>query len=63
MTDFKEFLLKLNKNLNILKEREAKYAGKPPLELLNQVEDHEKAIALTEQAIEGELDETEWREA
>jgi hypothetical protein len=40
-TDIKEHLLKLNKNLNILKEREAKYAGSAPLDLLNQIDDHE----------------------
>ncbi len=63
MTDYNSFLLKLNKNLNILKEREAKHGGDAPLELLNQIEDHQEAIDLTEQAIAGELSETEWHEA
>ena len=63
MADKKVTLSKLNKNLNILKEREAKYAGNPPLELLNQIEDHEQAIALTRQAITGEITEVEWDEA
>lgn len=63
MTDFKSYLSELNKNLNILEERRAKYAGNSPLELLNQIEDHKKAIELTEQAIAGEMSEAEWKEA
>ncbi len=59
----KQFLVKLNKNLNTLQEREAKYAGNPPLELLNQIDDHKTAIDLTKQSIRGELTEAEWREA
>ncbi len=60
MSDPKEFLLKLNKNLNILQEREAKHAGNAPLELLNQIDDHKNAIALTEQVLAGELAEAQW---
>jgi hypothetical protein len=30
MTDFQNVLIKLNTNLNILREREAKYAGNAP---------------------------------
>ncbi len=56
----KEFLLKLNKQRNILKEREAKHAGNAPLDLLNQIEDYEKALDLTEQAINGAITEAEW---
>lgn len=63
MTDKKATLLKLNENLNILKEREAKYGGSAPLDLLNQIGDHEQAITLTRQIITGELTEEEWREA
>lgn len=63
MTDPKVTLLNLNKNLNILREREAKYAGNAPLELLNQIDDHRQAIDLTRQAITGELGEAEWQEA
>jgi tetratricopeptide (TPR) repeat protein len=63
LTEYQSLLIKLNRNLNTLKEREAKYGGNAPLELLNQIEDHQKAIALTEQAIRGELSEAEWREA
>ncbi len=63
MTDPKTTLLKLNQNLNILREREAKYAGNAPLELLNQIDDHQQAIDLTRQAITGERDEAEWQES
>jgi tetratricopeptide (TPR) repeat protein len=60
-TDFiKATLLKLNNNLNTLREREAKYGSNVPLDLLNQISDHEQAIALTEQALAGDLSETEW---
>ena len=50
-TDLDAFLLQLNKNHNILKEREAKYATVAPLDLLNQIDDYEQAIALSEQAL------------
>jgi tetratricopeptide (TPR) repeat protein len=63
MADFQGLLYKLNKHLSILNERKAKYAGNAPLELLNQIEDHEQAITLTRQVITGELTEAEWREA
>ena len=62
MTDPKVTLLNLKKNLNILREREAKYAGNAPLDLLNQIDDHRQAIDLTRQAITGELGEAEWQE-
>ncbi|MCP4369553.1 MAG: hypothetical protein GY797_15795 [Deltaproteobacteria bacterium] len=61
MTDQKTTLLKLNKNLNILQEREAKYGGQSPLALLNQIEDHRRAIYLTEQAIIGDITENDWQ--
>lgn len=63
MTDPKATLLQLNQNLNILQQREAKFGGNAPLELLNQISDHQQAIALTWQAITGELDEAAWQEA
>jgi hypothetical protein len=34
----------------------------PPMELLNQIDDHKEAISLTEQVIEGKIDEAQWRE-
>jgi tetratricopeptide (TPR) repeat protein len=63
MADFKAVLIKLQQNLNTLREREAKYGGNAPLELFNQIEDHQQAIDLTKQAIAGALSEVEWREA
>ena len=63
MTMLKQLLQKTHHNLQILRECEAKYGGNAPLELLNQIDDHMKAIELTEQAIAGELSEAEWREA
>jgi hypothetical protein len=63
LADYKTFLIKLHQNLNTLREREFKYGGNVPLELLNQIEDHQTAITLTEQVLSGELSETEWREA
>jgi hypothetical protein len=63
MVNLKVFLIKLVQNLNVLREREAKYGGNPPLELLNQIADHIKAITFTEQTIRGELTESAWRDA
>jgi tetratricopeptide (TPR) repeat protein len=62
MSDYKTILLELNNNLNILRQREAKYGSNAPLDLLNQIADHQKAIALTEQAIAGEITEKEWEQ-
>ncbi len=63
MTDYQALLRKLTNNLNLLWEREAKYGGSAPLELLNQIADHREALALTEQAYDGQLAESAWREA
>lgn len=63
MADPKPVLAKLHQNLNNLREREAKYGGNAPLDLVNQIGDHEQAIALTEQVIAEQLTEAEWREA
>jgi WD40 repeat protein/Flp pilus assembly protein TadD len=58
-----EQLRDLDKNLNILLEREARYGGNPPLELLNQIDDHRQAITLIERALRGELTDEELDEA
>ena len=50
-TGLKEFLVKLSKNYQILRKREAKYAAAAPLDLLNQLDDYEQAINLTKQAV------------
>ncbi len=61
--ELKERLLNLHKNLNILQEREAKYGGNAPLELLNQLDDHQTAIELVQQTLAGELSSQELDEA
>ncbi len=53
--DLKEQLITLHKNLNILREREAKYGGNAPLELLTQIDDHLTAIDLINEALAGRL--------
>ena len=58
-----QFQTKLYENLAILREREAKYGGHAPLELLNQITDHRQAIGVTGRVIAGELSEAEWQEA
>lgn len=63
MNEPKTFLAKLYQNLNTLQEREAKYGGNSPLELLNQISDHQEAIALTEQRQRNELSEVDWQQA
>jgi hypothetical protein len=62
VTASKALLLKLNENLNILREREARYGADAPLPLLNQIADHQAAIALTEQLSRREISETEWQD-
>ena len=47
----KDFLLKLDQQLNILRERAAKYGGQPPLELVNQIKDHRAVNRPTAAAI------------
>lgn len=63
MTDLKQILIILNKNLLILQEREAKYAGDAPLGLINQIEDYRHAIDLTKQVLDGHMREAQWQEA
>lgn len=58
----KKQLVDRNQNLNILREQEAKFAGNAPLGLLNQIEDHRRAIDLIEQALAGCLSEAELEE-
>lgn len=54
-TKLKRYLKILSKDLNILREREAKYGGNAPVELLNQIEDHQTAIALIETRLAGSI--------
>ncbi len=66
MTNLKDILSKLNQNLNTLRERKAQYdaiyGDNTPPDLLDQITDHQQAIALTRQVITGEISETTWRD-
>jgi tetratricopeptide (TPR) repeat protein len=54
-SELKQFLETLHHHLNILKEREAKFGDNVPLDLINQIEDHQTAIALVESRVAGEI--------
>ncbi|HXV99237.1 MAG TPA: hypothetical protein VEC93_12520, partial [Anaerolineae bacterium] len=54
-TKLKRYLKILYKDLNIFQEREAKYGGNAPVDLLNQIEDHQTAIALVESRLAGDI--------
>jgi tetratricopeptide (TPR) repeat protein len=54
-TELKQLLKTLHKQLNILREREAKTGGNAPLDLLNQIEDHRTGISLVEARLAGEI--------
>jgi len=64
MADFEQILLQLTRNLHTLRQREAGHGGRAhaPIELINQIDHHEHAIELTEQAGRGQLTEAAWRE-
>lgn len=59
LANLQTFTAQLQKELNILKEREAKYGGDVPLKLLHQISDYEAAITLTSEAIKGDLGKTD----
>ena len=61
-TELSQFLATLHGQLNILREREAKAGGNAPLELLNQIDDHEQAINLVKTALAGDLSLAELQE-
>ncbi len=44
-------------------ERKAKFGGNAPVDLYHQIEDHQQAIALTEQVLANEISLPEWQEA
>jgi hypothetical protein len=65
MTDPETFFQRTYRNLLTLKERQAGYrnrASVPPA-LLDQIENHERAIFLTRQHLDGLINEHDWREA
>jgi hypothetical protein len=61
-SELKQFLETLHHHLNILKEREAKFGGNVPLDLINQIEDHQTALALVESRLAGEISSEELAE-
>jgi tetratricopeptide (TPR) repeat protein len=54
-SELQELLKSLQHNLNILREREAKFGGNAPLDLLNQIADHQQAVKLVKSAIQGDM--------
>ncbi|MBE7552702.1 MAG: hypothetical protein HS126_16655 [Anaerolineales bacterium] len=65
MTDAETFYQQIYRNLLILKEREARYRNRArvPATLLDQIENHEKAIFLTRQRLDSLISEHDWRAA
>lgn len=61
-TELKQLLKTLYHQLNILQEREAKFGGSAPLELLNQISDHQTAIALVKSRLADEISAEELEE-
>jgi len=51
MVTLKQLLLRIQNNLLILREKEAKFGGDVPVRLTNEIEDHLTAIELIEQAL------------
>jgi iron(II)-dependent oxidoreductase len=62
MTTLQLVLQRTHHNLQILEERRAKQGSTPDLKLLNEIEDHQKAIELIEEALSIELTGTELEE-
>lgn len=65
MTDPETFFQQTYRKLLILKERQAKYRNRTvvPGALLDQIENHERAIFLTRQHLDGLINEHDWRQA
>jgi hypothetical protein len=59
VSELKQICIMLQEELNILREREAKYGGNVPLELLGQINDYQEAIDLVEARLSEQIsDET-----
>ena len=63
MIQYKEFLVEFNNKRNALEEYKAGFTDHPPAILAAQIRDYQEAIDLTNQAIAGEITETQWNEA
>lgn len=55
VTTLKELRLQTYKNLQILEERRAKQGGSPDLKLINEIEDHRRALELIDRALGQDL--------
>lgn len=53
--ELKQIRILLQEELNILREREAKYGGNAPLELLGQINDYQEAVDLVEARLNEEI--------
>ncbi len=53
--ELKRHLKLFHRQLNTLREREARYSGSAPLDLLNQIEDYQTAIGLVKSRLAGEI--------
>jgi hypothetical protein len=62
MTTLQELWQQTHENLNVLREREARYGGSAPLDLLNEIGDHLQAIELIKQVLSTEVTETALQE-
>jgi len=55
VSTLRQLLHRTQENLLVLREREARFGGNTPLELVNQIQDHQTAIQLIEPALAEEL--------
>jgi iron(II)-dependent oxidoreductase len=62
MITLRELLQQTHENLNILREREARHGGSAPVDLLNEIDDHLKAIEFIKQVLSTEVTETALQE-
>lgn len=60
--ELKQLLTLLQRELNILSQREARYGGAAPLDLLNQIQDYVVAVQAVRACLQGELPFTDLQE-
>ncbi len=59
--EYQTIYARLQQNLDLLRQREAKYGGNAPVDLINQITDHQQAVALTRRRLVGGLSEAAWQ--
>lgn len=62
-TNLNALLARLNESLTHLQTQAAEHTGPFPSELRRQIHNHEKAVSLTQQAIDGKLTQSDWQVA